>query len=466
MPGYGNYERFTMLRRACPRDPRAMSAYPLVPPGFQRGVRFLAILVVLAGGPAAGVRAQGCEAVLAQAQNRYTAGAFEEIEAFVTACLGAEGAMGSDFVRAYRLQALAFLRLGDLDASRAQVLKLLGVYAAYEPDPVLDPPDYVGLVRFIKERLQVPATADAPMPVSPALVPTLPVERVAQRSVVPAPPPPLPSFEPQRLPDSLLAMQGPPRVRAQSPASRVRLEGALGLNDDVFDNVGAGLQFGSSYEVSPSLALGLLYEAGQHPTLAAPGDSSAGVIPPPPPPPGEEPPVGEPLSEDGSSPWLHQASAVVRATLVRWAVGRWAVEPYALAGVTAAVGRLDGTFRAGVGPRAGIGIEGAVGPRVAVFAEAQGTLAFPALVEDPTGGRSYSPLSSARVGLRFRLADSRLDRRTQNAGASVVAGDDLREPTAGRPFGALPSAAPIPDPTPPAGGGNGSTLPPPPSPGP
>jgi hypothetical protein len=408
-----------MLRRVRPSEPReaasASGASGLLRRLLQQGLRLLGVLALLAGGATAGGRAQGCEEVLAQAQGRYTAGAFEEIEAFVTACLRAEGATGSDSVRAYRLQALAFLRLGDLDASRGEVLKLLGVYPAYEPDAVLDPPDYVGLVRFIKEQLQVLLP---PAPASPAPVAPPSVERVTQRPAA-ALTSPLPPFERRGPPDSLLAMRGPPlRGRAPAPASRVRVEGALGLNhyagegsnyeggfyDDVFDNAGAGLQLGLTYEVRRALALGLLYEAGRYPILLAPGDSSGGVIPPPPPPPlGEQPPLSEPLDEGGSRPWLHQASVVLRATLARWAVQRWAMEPYALAGVTTALGRLDGTFRAGVGPRVGAGVESAVGRRVAVFVEAQGTLVFPALVEDPADGGSYSPLSSVRVGVRYGL---------------------------------------------------------------
>jgi hypothetical protein len=252
------------------------------------------------------------------------------------------------------------------------------------------------------------------------------------------------------MPDSLLA--GPIlRAGAQSPASRVRLEGALGLNhyageggdyagglaDDVFDNAGAGLQLGLAYEVRRPFALGFVYEAGRYPTLPDPSDTTGSVIPPPPPPPGGGFPTDDPLDDVGSGSWLHQASVVVRATLAPWVV-----TPYALAGVTAAVGSLGGTFRAGVGPRVGIGAEGAVGRRVAVFAEVQGTLAFPAFAEDAAGGRGSSPLSSFRVGVRYSLAGGRFNPRV---GAAAAAGEDR---TADEP-----SSTP-PDPPPPADGGN------------
>jgi hypothetical protein len=369
-------------------------------------VRYLGLFVLLVGVGATDVRAQACEVVLAQARERYTAGAFEAIEAFVSVCLGTGSATRADSVQGYRLQALAFLRLGALGASTAQVLKLLGVDPAYEPDPVRDPPDYVGLVRFIKEQVQ--GSAPEPLPPAPEAPPPVPLEPLTQRPVVSLPPP---AVEPHGVPDSLLAVRGsPPRAPTPRAVSRLRIEGALGLNhyagegsdfgggpyEDVFDNAGAGLQLGLSYRVRRALALGLLYEAGRYPTVPGAAEASPGDIPPPPPPPGEPLPAPvEPLSASGA--WLHQASVVLRATFERWSL-----TPYALAGVTAAVGYLGGTLRGGVGPRVGIGVERAVRPRVAAFGEAQAALVFPALAEGPTGGGS-SPLSSVRIGVRYAL---------------------------------------------------------------
>ena len=135
------------------------------------------------------VRAQPCEATLTEAEARYAEGAFDAVEAAVATCLGTGGATTADAVRAYRLQALAYLRLGDLPASQAEVLKLLGASPSYAPDPIQDPPDYVGLVRFVTEQIRV----QEPEPPS--------VEPVAQRPAAPTPIYPLPPDPDEPPPD-------------------------------------------------------------------------------------------------------------------------------------------------------------------------------------------------------------------------------------------------------------------------
>ena len=345
--------------------------------------------MVLVPCTAAHVHAQGtqrCEALLASAQERYADGAFEEAEGLAAACLQAEDAEAEDVIRAYRLQTLALLRLQDLEASTAAVLKLLGVAPGYEPDPVQDPPDYVGLVRFVREQLRVAEPPSAP----PA--PIAPITQRPQASLS------RPAVGPQPL-----AVTVPERARPSSttpsrrPPHRVRLEGAGGANhyggersegsggpfEYALNNAGEGLQIGITYEADVSVGLGLVYEAGYYPTLLAVRELE---------------PQADSLDRDASSPIIHQVSAVLRSPFVPGPV-----RPYAMAGLTVAISRLNDTLYVGAGPRVGVGVEGALSRRTALFIEGQSTLVTPGRVLDLVGDGGADFLSSLRVGVRYGL---------------------------------------------------------------
>ncbi|NNF57200.1 MAG: hypothetical protein HKN04_03075 [Rhodothermaceae bacterium] len=330
-------------------------------------------------------RAQDCDAALARAQDRYIAGAYEEVEALVGSCLAAPSNTAADSARAFRLQALAFLRLGDLEATTVEVLKLLGTAPTYEPDRIRDPPAYVGLVRFIRAQLQagtsqqaVQAWSAEPVPVRlPAPIP----QRATEASSVSAKP--IPALTPL----------GPARL-----VSGIRLEGGLGANhyggergvnaptwfSDLADNAGVGLQLGISVEANPRIGFAFVYEAGHYPTLLRLQGT---------------PPDFEPLDREQSSKWLHQGSALVRVVVFQGDP----VRPYAFAGVTGTVSRLNDATRVGIGPRIGVGAEGPAGRRASVFVEGQGTVVFSGRAVDLAPRSAYELLSALRIGVRYRL---------------------------------------------------------------
>ena len=105
--------------------------------------------------PAIGVMAQDkCAQQLAEADQQYYAGRFDEAIELATTCINSGGTTEAYKLRGYRLVSLAYIGKDYLEQAKAAVRKLLELVPAYEPDPDQDPPPFTNLVREIKQALQ------------------------------------------------------------------------------------------------------------------------------------------------------------------------------------------------------------------------------------------------------------------------------------------------------------------------
>lgn len=123
----------------------------------------LAVLLLLAATPALAQLGVPCDELLAEAQERYEARQFEAAATAAQACAARSGLPPETAVRAYRLIALASLRLEAIPDAEAAIQSLLRVDPTYEPDPIADPPLYVAFVEGAKARFQAPPPP-APVP--------------------------------------------------------------------------------------------------------------------------------------------------------------------------------------------------------------------------------------------------------------------------------------------------------------
>ena len=99
----------------------------------------------------------GCEEELTEANNLYARGRFDETIALLDQCLNRAGIDDNTRMTAFRLKGLSFIGKGlELDAQNS-VKSLLELVPDYEPDPILDPPDFVEMVNEMKEEIEPPA---------------------------------------------------------------------------------------------------------------------------------------------------------------------------------------------------------------------------------------------------------------------------------------------------------------------
>ena len=92
-----------------------------------------------------------CTKQLAQAENDYNRGRFDEAINMITECLGKSGMTEQERMRAYRLLGLAYLAKDYLEDARSAVRKLLDMVPNYESDPVQDPPPFTKLIEEVKQ---------------------------------------------------------------------------------------------------------------------------------------------------------------------------------------------------------------------------------------------------------------------------------------------------------------------------
>ena len=91
-----------------------------------------------------------CTKQLAQAENDYNRGRFDEAISMITECLGKSGIIEQERMRAYRLLGLAYLAKDYLEDARSAIRKLLDMVPNYKSDPVQDPPPFTKLIEEIK----------------------------------------------------------------------------------------------------------------------------------------------------------------------------------------------------------------------------------------------------------------------------------------------------------------------------
>ena len=356
------------------------------------------LLLFVGGGWGAEAQSQGCEEALAHANEAYAAQAFTDVETWVGACLSGGEATGADSVAAHRLLARTFLYLGDLASARSEVIKLLAQQPDYRPDGVRDLPAFVSLVTLVREQLGV--TPAAPLGPVQRFVPGLrALESAPLAEIIHPLPHTLSPVEFIPL-DTILADSFAHAGGAASgarPLPRAWLEAGGGIThyggergiatgnwfSDLRDNAGGGVQLGVAFPLAERVQLGFVYNVGHFPGLLRQRGA---------------PPAFERIDPGGSTAWLNQVSAVVRIHVLPSSL----VSPYAMGGVTATMSLLNDTFRVGLGPRFGLGVEGWVTSRMAVFLEAQSTIAFPGRAADlarTASNRDF--LSGVQLGLRY-----------------------------------------------------------------
>lgn len=120
-------------------------------------VLFALGLWLLGGGSAVWAQTpSSCNEAYAQAENAYYSADFDAAEEALRDCLDQTDVSDSMRVRAYRLLSFVHLGQNDREAARLAVESLLDLRPAYEPDPATDRPDFVELVREVKESRETP----------------------------------------------------------------------------------------------------------------------------------------------------------------------------------------------------------------------------------------------------------------------------------------------------------------------
>ena len=129
-------------------------------------------------------RAQACEDELAQADELYAQGQFDQAIRLLDRCLDKPEAAEAERQQAYQLKGLALVGKGLESDARETVRRLLELVPNYEPDPAEAPPQFVEMVEEVKrERAQEEAPAQeeaAPVseerPLPPAVQPQPPAQ--------------------------------------------------------------------------------------------------------------------------------------------------------------------------------------------------------------------------------------------------------------------------------------------------
>lgn len=135
---------------------------PTPPPALR--ALALVLLTALGAAPTRAQLALPCEVLLEEAQARYEALDFEGAAVAAQACVARAGLERDLAVRAYRMIALASLRLEAVADAEAALASLFAVAPDYAPDPVTDPPLYVAFVEGYRARLGLPPPAPEPAP--------------------------------------------------------------------------------------------------------------------------------------------------------------------------------------------------------------------------------------------------------------------------------------------------------------
>ena len=91
-----------------------------------------------------------CDLEMREANDLYARGQFDQTINLVDQCLTMEGIPEQERRAAYRLKGLSYIGKGLEGDAKASVRALLDFAPNYQPDPVLDPPDFVSLVAEIR----------------------------------------------------------------------------------------------------------------------------------------------------------------------------------------------------------------------------------------------------------------------------------------------------------------------------
>ncbi len=101
------------------------------------------------------LQAQGqsvCTKNLADAEQSYNTGRFDDAIGLITECLGKKGISEAEKMKAYRLLGLSYIAKDYLEDAKTAVRKLLDMVPNYKSDPVQDPPPFTKMVEEVKEQ--------------------------------------------------------------------------------------------------------------------------------------------------------------------------------------------------------------------------------------------------------------------------------------------------------------------------
>lgn len=101
--------------------------------------------------------AQNCDTALADASEQYRTGYFDEAIERLTACLERNAFSAEERRRVYRLLGLSYIGKDREQDAREAVRALLEVAPDYQPDPALDPPPFVQMVREMNRSAPPPS---------------------------------------------------------------------------------------------------------------------------------------------------------------------------------------------------------------------------------------------------------------------------------------------------------------------
>ncbi len=96
---------------------------------------------------------QDCEKALAEAEQKYSAGRFDEAIDLLEKCLPV-GFSDEEKKKAYKLLAFSYLAKDYLDQAKNAILKLLELVPTWQPDPIQDPPPFTKMVEEVKEQME------------------------------------------------------------------------------------------------------------------------------------------------------------------------------------------------------------------------------------------------------------------------------------------------------------------------
>lgn len=327
----------------------------------------------------AGAQTDACREAVALAEARYVQGAFDAVEPLLGPCLDTAGTS----VPAYRLLALARLRSGAIAEAKLALLRILAVRPDYEPDPALDPPDYVALIRVVKG--QIALDRPAPLDTSsarPAEPLPGPPDPVASAPAAPPAPPEAPAGE-EAAPDRLPTFSYHLSLGAGSYGGERGASGS-GPVAEFANNAGPAFGIGVSTRLLPWLRLVGDLEATQYPTITTPKEGDT---------------FDSPVFDDsaGLSSWVRTATVGAHVLLRRGGLA-----PYVVLGGGVALGGQGGSQAAGLGT-AGLGVDVPLFVGVGAYLEGTGSLASPARALDGAAGASdrADPFTAVRLGLRY-----------------------------------------------------------------
>ena len=139
-------------------------------------VCFLLAIPVLVPETALG-QDQDCTNFLGEADAMYAQGDFDGTISLINRCIDDETISESNRRIAYRLIGLSYIGKGVEGDAKEAVRQLLTLVPNYEPDPVMDPPNFVSMVAEVRQEIGVQAPAE-PQQEAPAPAQTPPPAQV------------------------------------------------------------------------------------------------------------------------------------------------------------------------------------------------------------------------------------------------------------------------------------------------